>query len=127
MKTEINLENKAKFFAQYWGQYVMRDYTTTRIFPVDESNIKFEIEDAWLELKSLSDISDEDAIEVAKMLGCNDGNSKGFMIGYGRDYVKRERNMKSNIVDFLRSRDYLVPWMGLSCEELIETSWAKLK
>ena len=125
MKAEINNENKAKFFAQYWGQEVIRG-NDKQIWPVC-SSINLSHENWWLELKPLSDISEEYAIEVAIMLGCNDKNSREFMISYGKDHVRRVENRKSDIVDFLRSRGYLVPWLGLSCEEIIEAGWVKLR
>jgi len=69
MKAENTPENKAKFFAQYWGQ---------RVLPVkiwgsanDVSYYLFKkkdlFEESYLELTSLSSISDEDAIEVAHL------------------------------------------------------------
>lgn len=57
------LENKAKFFAQYWGQevYGWHDGNTTNF---QSLNIT---EDEFLILKPLSSISDEDAIKVAEL------------------------------------------------------------
>lgn len=142
MKAEINNENKAKFFAQYWGQDILcsdmyGDGGTIYSATMKDSSIKNE----WLELKPLSDIRDEDAIEV-----CNIVHNKAYVftnveIHHGKLFVRRllgfkfgnltDNNYKpditSRVVDFLRSRGYLVPWMGLSCEELIEAGWAKYK
>jgi len=60
------LENKAKFFAQYWGQlkvvyrkgFILRDNNSPQF--VDEFDM--------LELTPLSQISDEDAIELAQII-----------------------------------------------------------
>ena len=68
MKTENTLENKAKFFALYFNQNVMRDNQTTtkRLYPCTWGNIEFEPEHAWLDLTPLSQITDEDAMQVAR-------------------------------------------------------------
>jgi glycogen debranching enzyme len=118
MKTRNTLENKAKFFAQYWGQKVLSDISNsgnTEIYPVDASNM-YGIDRSYLELKPLSQITDEDAV----MLGYTDSKSaidKHFkMIGqYTID------------ADYLRSKGYALPWMDLSVEDLVEYGWIKLK
>ena len=75
MKTENTLENKAKFFAQYWGQNITL-YTghlnISRFFgKVDYEVLRSTLEGDsigfHLELKPLSQISDEDAIEIVKL------------------------------------------------------------
>jgi len=57
-------ENKSKFFAQYWGQeindYRLSRYSTRRNEKVSGSSMGF------LNLKPLSSITDEDALEIAK-------------------------------------------------------------
>ena len=66
MKTENNLENKAKFFAQYWGQHLIIMGSFLRIIDhVTLCNIE---NDDILQLKPLSKISDEDVIEVARIV-----------------------------------------------------------
>lgn len=116
MKAEIDNENKAKFFALYWGQKVYRN-PEVRGF---ESTVGGSISDervpktGYLELKPLSDISDEDAEE------CGYDNAK-YMLS--DNYLINS----PRVFDYLRSKGYLLPWMGLSCEELIEAGWAKYK
>lgn len=66
--------NKQKFFALYWGQKIVADGfclgdTCTVDFALSEGIVK----EGWLELKPLSEISDEDAIEVAKIVSFHDG------------------------------------------------------
>lgn len=61
------LENKQRFFAQYWGQEVFGSpflkgswhYTGENFDDIDES--------AWMNLKPLSSITDEDLIHVARL------------------------------------------------------------
>lgn len=74
---ENTLENKAKFFALYWGQRVMLEEMSSNLYyckPSKESDFNLN----YLELKPLSSISDEDAIEVAKIMTFHDG--KGLII-----------------------------------------------
>jgi hypothetical protein len=124
VKTEINNENKGKFFAQYWGQKVYRKPEV----PGFESTVGGFISDervsktGFLELKSISDISDEDAVD-------------SYKIKESKSWLKDEFDISRIgnkwdcmfVADFLRSRGYLIPWMGLSCEEIIEAGWAKYK
>lgn len=73
MKTENTLENKAKFFAQYWGQKVFKYTREGSLLTEEIGNVLFipkskAMNFSCLELKPLSQISDEDAIEVAKLV-----------------------------------------------------------
>lgn len=142
MKAEINNENKAKFFALYWGQKVYRKPEV----PGFESTVGGFISDervpktGYLELKSLSDIGDEDAIECAKIIDPDKKHGdweQAVAIKYVFNEIFNPQLDESidditpfqftYMYDFLRSRGYLLPWMGLSCEELIESGWAKYK
>ena len=74
MKLENTLENKTKFFAQYWGQDVLcrdifgKNKNEIIMHNTPCSNLKLgEIIDSYLELKPLSQISDEDINFVAKV------------------------------------------------------------
>lgn len=142
MKAEINKENKARFYGANWGNTVVIDGSRLDLNSIDYDGW---LEDSYLELKPLSDISDEDAIEVycrnlvafpkdkayleTKSFSNNILGIKISCLKY--PYLKTEY-FDINYIDifraeFLRSREYLLPWMGLSCEELIEASWAKYK
>ena len=135
------LENKAKFFAQYWGQESHFDEcykgneNFKKPFLVDPENTY-----GCLELTPLSQISDEDAIEVAKML-FRDTEIKGINSAYyalifswrasnkGR-WFRRSlywNNLNIKQTDYLRSKGYALPWMGISVEALVEWGWVKLK
>jgi len=136
-KTSFELrELKEKFFAQYWGQNVC----TTRngfgvLYRPDFIISGNGIEDYHLLLKSLSDISDEDAIELMQILDCNPDQRLGKRIVLGL-FENTEENKYLDgylfywdvpiIVDFLRSKGYLLPFNGLSTEELISRGWAVL-
>lgn len=104
MKTENTLENKVKFFAQYWGQKCGKNKYGN--LSVNKSNI---LNITHLELKPLSHITDEDAINL----------------GYGYS-----SHLKSNLdrnIDQLRKLGFAVNWMDLSVEDLVKYGWVKLK
>jgi len=111
MNSVINNENKAKFFALYWGQAVLWE-------PFIGQNVFVDQHFSWdlvgrafyyLNLKPLSQISDEDVEE-----------------GYWHLYAYHIPVSAINI-DYLRSKGYALPWMGLSVEELVDAGWVKLK
>lgn len=152
MKLENTLENKAKFFAQYWGQEVLianPHVNQKNPFKCEQPYIYHNTDIAWLELTPLSHISDEDVIQ-------------GIMITYNKTYedlgeileVKHydtfssitttragenfktfrsfhhwngNRKIGSMECDYLRSKGYALPWMDLSVEDLVEYGWVKLK
>ena len=138
MKAEINNENKAKFFAQYWGQKIVAHKFIGAGSNASIGSVIFSKLDNWhLELKPISDISDEDAIEVAKIIFKNPAfhtSDKGKRYIRQMILLDHEYNQLffsfikvSAVIDFLRSRGYLAPWMDLSCKELIKSGWVKLK
>lgn len=112
---ENTLENKAKFFAQYWGQPVLMSNNDPKCYVI---RVKFEhAEDIdindYLELKPLSSITDEDLDKTN--YGCIEMIlEKGYWL-----------DVKNS--DLLRSLGYALPWMGLSIEQLQEYGWIKIK
>lgn len=117
MKPEINNENKAKFFALYWGQKVVKDKSSQLLYV--SSNINLEHESWFLTLKPLSSINDEDA-EIID-LGSEDYDELGWFDKEGMFYYWSFID-----VDYLRSKGYALPWMGLSVEEMIQAGWIRL-
>ena len=120
MKLENTLENKAKFFAQYWRQDLLcrvifgKNKNEIIMHNTPCSNLKLgEIIDSYLELKPLSHISDEDAIKL------------GFT--NARDFLAVADIYHIYHVDYLRSKGYALPYMYLSVEDLVEYGWVKLK
>ncbi len=153
---ENNKENKSKFFAQYWGQKVLSNrnkgtkkhlVSTYEIHPftgIGESD--------YLELTPLHLISDEDAIEVVKLI---DKKSKSFLnVNYSfaekkqLPYIKsvisdigridilsdyscvidgKTTNFNLEIFDNLRLKGFSVPFNGLSVEEQVSRNWVVLR
>lgn len=69
---ENKLENKEKFFAQYWSRNRIAKETVYKDSPLIsvQSPLSLStVDDYHLEIKPLSQITDEDAIEVAKLIG----------------------------------------------------------
>lgn len=177
----INSENKKKFFALYWGQEIFEwRYPENSIREgvlESEPPLKDYINSLFINLKLVSDISDEDAIEVAKlMLGNGDKQylnlmsdfevirndeilktrepqtiEINFMANLFADKIEKTRltiytdivsfylgyfrkTHKSlplhgflRVIDYLRSKGYALPYMGISVDEMIEFDWIKIK
>lgn len=141
MEIQNNLENKAKLFAQYWGQEVIKDVISGIGYPVEGSNIPLNIETSFLHLKPLSSISDEDLEYIRLLVGYDNtpdgiGLVKRFLTVLWMDsddinyfaIIDTKPTLKVLvIIDFLRSRGYALPWMELSVEELVNRGWIKPK
>ena len=137
---EDTSENKARFFAQYWGQKIVAvridDGKDRKGYEVG-NNWYCQLEDAYLELKPLSQIIDEDAIEVIGGVECNlrmNDEDSGFFgmspseIFVASLYSKSESyHITPRKLDYLRSKGYALPWLGVLVEQQIEWGWIKLK
>ena len=113
---ENTLENKVKFFAMHWGQKVHKcigqpDFV---YYTVDCRWIRDKVD--YLELTSLYKITDDDAFKIGF------GNRSSFLAINKQRYIYH-----ADHIDYLRSKGYAVPWMGLSIEQLINYGWIKLK
>lgn len=159
---ENTLENKAKFFAQHLFQAIIvsSEYDNNRykVEPYSLTIIRRGNNSTRLELKSLSSITDEDAIEVAKILVSNTfsknldvrvakksevGEKVTSKIVYIGDIIVvidslkiigtyngfidiADFNIYLSASDYLRSKSYALPWVGLSVETMVGYGWIKL-
>ena len=141
------LENKTRFFAQYWGQHLIIMGSFLRIIDhVTLCNIE---NDDILELKPLSQISDEDVIQGITYLynmtrealgeileikhydtfssittigiGCNFKTSRSI------HHWRGTKKIGSVEADYFRSKGYALHYMDLSVEDLIDYGWIKLE
>lgn len=140
---ENTIENKRKFFYLYYGQKILSYDGAEFEFPVTDCRLN-----DYLLLKPLScfSITDEDAIETARMntsINWNSGgkeeiwkssfgdtvvsNGSGIIQEYGQTIVTRIEWLNLEQIDFLRSKGYGLPYMGLSIETMVERGWIKLK
>ena len=138
MKTQNTLENKARFFAQYWCVKCLKNELLNQLIPaqkVDKSNCNG-LPQQFLELKPLSQIGDEDAIHGLKLI-ISSRNSSAFDYCKSQNYSIEQMvnyfnrhlvyDFKLILTDYLRSKGYALPWMDLSVEDLIKYGWVKLK
>ncbi|MCT4253683.1 hypothetical protein HZP34_02925 [Elizabethkingia anophelis] len=151
---ENNLENKAKFVAQYLGAQVSYPDTDNKLITCKLHGVSLsEIEttykrkkkgcvgdilsfksngnhnsdfiNAYLELKPLEDITDEDFNLITNYGIMNPDPSIGDPVFTFK--VGGLRLSDLTTTDFLRSKGYALPWMGLSVDKQIEYGWVKLK
>jgi len=79
----------------------------------------------FLQLKPLSKISDEDAEHIMQLEAFIDGFLSDDFLNFLIDLKKGHCN-KFEVVDFLRSKGYAVPFLEYSVEDLIFFGWVRL-
>lgn len=144
------VENKSKFYAQYWGQNILShpeykeedgnsdvSHYLTKFFQVDDGY--------FLLLKPLSSITDEDVIKVARIIS---GNVRERIIGkdeyrvlvsigegelgvwFDGELLVSDAFQNPLLIlecyDYLRSKGYALPYNGLSVEKQVSYGWIKL-
>lgn len=98
MKMELTNELKARFFALYWGQEVI--IIADELTTLDEMSAYYKDDFSHLLLRPL--LVDD---------GC-----AGM-------YIYRV----PHLLDYLRSKGFALPFMGISVEEMVQAGWIKLK
>lgn len=142
--------NQINFYAQYWGQnvmcndkYVWRDMETLDTM-LDIYNGK--LKGWYAKLKPMSEITDNDAVEVAKIIfNITDDNYLSDVGGtiiwslfeVGHPFPIHTKDVKEidaisgkdiiRITDYLRSKGYALPYLSLTVSDLVEFGWVKLK
>ncbi len=134
MKAELNYSLRLRFFGQYLNSCDCADHGESFRVPWDSrsmsSLLEAEQEQAFLYLRPLSQITDVEAIEVAKMYRPESHwlheakYAKSFMVDFGasRNYF----DAASRAADYLRSIGIALPFMGHSVESLVSAGWVKL-
>lgn len=131
MELENTIENKAKFFALYLGQEVRIwvDVETQHSYELNFMSLNYlEVGKFKLLLKSLRNITDADAIEVAKVcypledLPKLEMNIKNVGLGI----VSSVNEMGFIPIDYLRSKGYFLPYLGMDEEEATKRCWIKI-
>lgn len=156
------MENKARFFALYWNQLILMQKNGLGVKRCIQAYWEKTIGSRYLELKSLSDISEEDAVEVARILRYNtnekievkvdhdsliaiyeDGQAVELYFDFSGyctydnykhiGYSSADGGFSESCylffvaMDYLRSKGYALPFMGVSVETMISWNWIKLK
>lgn len=124
----VQTDVKCRFFAQYWGQKLVAHTEDLKVDGIKELRyeprtvINFkEIETSCLVLKSLSKITDKDAISMYRGLERNYESANQFLEDY-----KSIGFLEQGEVDFLRSNGYAVPFMNYSVDDLVSFGWVRL-
>ena len=145
---ENNLENKARFFAQYYGVKALY-VGGVGVVRIGYGGWNLKHPDFFLELTPLSEISDEDAIEVCcKKESTYDGfevieiskNNLDVVVSFkwkptkksNMDYWHSANSLYFNCLfyrdyQYLQLKGYALPFHDLSVEDLINYGWIKLK
>lgn len=113
---ENNSLNKRKFYALYYGQLIIKIFENEEPHRVWGKGIMRGIEFSLLELLDIKSITDEHAKECGML------SKEGFLESYSRG-----EGLDQQQADFLRSEGYLIPWMDLTIEDIIQYGWAKIK
>jgi hypothetical protein len=130
MKTQITIENKAKFFAQYlWKTlWIKESVYGKEPFPINPQMLYEPSNEEYLKLKSLLKIIDEDAIQIAELVvgdrfenKIRIGQSYAFWLHKNPNYA-----VDWKVYEYLQSEAYAVPWMGLSVDEIVDAGWINI-
>lgn len=138
IKMEITLENKAKFFAQYWGQIVAVVTKGSYTHPLGTEHVVNETvirtlspivkHEYSLCLKPLLSIPDEDAIVLAGDDLC-DQKDRDILIRYAKEIIQYDSilaTLRPKHYQRLQSIGYALEWMGISVDEMVQADWIKL-
>lgn len=134
---QIPQEVFERFAALYWGQkvysYKVADarITVGKMFFQNGDLAK----DDYLRLRSLADITDDDAIECFNIMfpSSQINHTDESKIDLGKSWVETidcdgyKPKCWLNMIDFLRSRSYLLPFSGYSAQEWIDSGRVKIK
>jgi len=119
---------KEAFFAQYWGQRVLSIEGDAGIMSLNQygtSSVFNNLHKFYLELKPLSSISEEDLEGLLPTEGCCYNEDTELMALDTR--IVRYGRVRARELDYLRSKGYFLPFMGITVEEIICMGWGKFR
>lgn len=108
-------------------------YECAELFILDNAMSKPKHERCSLYLVAISDITDADAIEVAKISREYFDSAEAAFWGrtFCFQFIKKESYVNSQsgieIIDYLRSKGYALPYLNWSVDELVSAGIFKLK
>lgn len=139
MKTENTLANKAKFFALYWGQNVLKSdkyglELVSAYFNPGQTRVDgLKGLNYCLELNPLTEIKDDEIKYLDELMGLIFPALESFdewraffnMVFAEQNSVATEFQVFEiqKGLDYLRSKGYALPWMDLSINDLLEYGW----
>ena len=130
---------KSRFFAQYWKQNVLRENRQGFKFALDtvgnQDNELVCFTDSYLQLKSLSKITDEDAerlqYTLVNVVGL-DGLIRQNSIDLVKEVVSNYEQidclfmLPSSFSDLARELGYAIDWNNYKVSKQIELGWVQL-
>ena len=132
MKIENTLENKARFYGNHIGCEIYRgSMSKNSVLTFSSFSGVIRITDMPLHLAPLSLITDEDALNICRLVNSHFSDDS-IAIVMGRRVVQNDSvaltpNEWLRVHDYLRSKGYALPFMGLSVDDLVSYGWVKLK
>ena len=137
---ENNSENKLKFFAHYFGQRVLKNKNLNEPFNKDviydmffDSYVNKNHKFFYLELRSIESITDAECVYYYNMFCPDlyiDDNLKIYAFKNRLNHIleyKLFNCLELQEIDWLRSKGFLLPFMNLTTDQILEFGWAKIK
>jgi len=86
-------------------------------------------DDCHLELKSLSDISDEDIEDLMDVFNIKmvSFSKEEVILTIKKHFSETPNRINHKYADYLRSRGYIIPFMGVAVEQILAYKWAVIK
>ena len=132
---ENTTENKLKFFAQYFGQRVLKNKNLNEPFNKDvvydmlfDSYVNKHIDFFYIELRSIDSITDDECVELYDLLfDFPSAETHVFAKICKIKFLIENEDYSQTLTDFLRSKGFLVPFLNLTTDQILEFGWAKIK
>jgi hypothetical protein len=120
------IENKQRFFALYVLQEVHRGNRSKHL---DHLSVMRNQKFGHLELKPLSEISDDDIEDLMDYFNIKMVSflKEDVILAIKSQFLEAQNRIPYKYADYLRSRGYLLPFMDLTIEQILEYGWAVLK
>lgn len=137
---ENTTENRLRFFSLYLGNRVLKySHSESESIAVlgawELSSISDKINVFHLELRSIESITDEECIEFFDLTAnpktlilLVDNINKIHQIRFHINWkLANNKSFEQIEIDWFRLKGFLVPFMNLTTDQIIEFGWAKIK
>ena len=122
------IENKQRFFDAYSGQKIFR-YSWNEELYTNRCLDQEKLHKYTAELKPLSEISDDDIEDLMDYFNIKMVSflKEDVILAIKSQFLEAQNRIPYKYADYLRSRGYLLPFMDLTIEQILEYGWAVLK
>lgn len=128
---ENTIENKEKFFGLYLGQQIAKEtkYPNSPTINVTSVIVMELVADYHLELKPLSEISDEDVAKLSEFVSLKFSSvyTDKYVISRIKESLSEDESLPRIVSDKLRELGYLIGFHSLTPDQIIEYGWVKIK